>query len=106
LNAYTWQFPALDVYLSYQGLADAVYQVHWRLTGDDGLGHLWTAYGSQMIGSIDITNFTPFAQLSALIVQGWVETQMGTDLYDLKAYIDKMIAQLASPATATMNSPW
>lgn len=106
MTTYTWQFPALDVYPSYQGLVNVVFQVHWRLTANDGSGHTTTAYGAQAIGSVDVTNFVPFASLTATIVQGWVEQTMGSDLNAVKSEMDARIAQQVSPTRATLPAPW
>ena len=105
-TAYTWQFVALDVYPSYEGLTDVVESIHWRLTGDDGSGHLSSAYGEQPAGPPDPDNFTPFADLTALQVQGWVETGMGAELDAVKADIDRQIAEQISPTCVAMQPPW
>jgi hypothetical protein len=107
VTTYTWQFPALDVYPTYQGLTNAVYSVHWTLTGNDGSGHVSTAYGSQALGAINPQNFTPFASLTAAQVQGWVEAQMGsTDLAQCKAGLDQRIAEQITPTRTTVLPPW
>lgn len=107
MTTYTWQFPALDVYPTYQGLTNAVYSVHWRLTGNDGSGHVATAYGSQALGPIDPQNFTPFASLTASQVQGWVEAQMGApDVALCKASLDQNIAGQITPTRTTVLPPW
>lgn len=106
-TAYTWQFPALDVYPTYQTVTDAVFNVHWRLTGSDGAGHAATAYGTQRLGVIDTGNFTPFANLTASQVQGWVEAAMGaSDVAMCKSDIDRIIANKIAPSTETKLPPW
>lgn len=106
-NAYTWQFTALDVYPTQQGLTNVVFQVHWRLTGDDGGGHTATAYGTQLLGPPDPGNFIPFASLTASVVQGWVEARMGTtELNAVKADLSTNIDNQVSPATVQMAPPW
>lgn len=106
MTTYTWQFPALDVYPTYQGLTNAVESVHWRLTGDDGAGHTATAYGEQPVGAPDPDNFTPFASLTAAQVQGWVEAQMGAEVTHLHTDLDGQIAQQVSPSVVSMEPPW
>lgn len=107
MTTYTWQFAALDVYPTHQGLANVVYSVHWKLTGDDGSGHTATAYGSQTLGPVDPQNFTPFANLTANQVQGWVEAQMGsTDVVQCKAWIDNRINNQIAPTITTVLPPW
>ena len=107
MNTYTWQFPALDVYPLHEGLADAVFNMHWRLTADDGSGHTAEAYGTQAAGPIDPNDFIPYADLTLVEVTGWVEAAMGeVDLGTLKASLDQRIANQVSPPTATLAVPW
>lgn len=105
-TAYTWQFVALDVYPTYQGLTNVVESMHWRLTGDDGVGHQAVACGEQKAGPPDPDNFTPYADLTATQVQGWLETLMGSELDQVKADIDKRIEQQVSPSIVAMQPPW
>lgn len=107
MTTYTWQFPALDVYPNYQGLSNVVFQVHWKLTADDGAGHKATTYGSQMIGRADVDSYTLYSNLTANTVQGWVEQAMGTaEVNAIKAELDAKIAQQVSPTKVTMAPPW
>lgn len=105
-TAYTWQFVALDVFPTHNGLTNVVESIHWRLTEDDGLGRQAESYGEQLAGPPDPDNFTPFAELTALQVQGWTETQMGSELDQIKADIDNRIAQQISPTVVAMQPPW
>ena len=103
---YTWQFVALDVFPTYQGLTNVVESIHWRLTGDDGSGHLATSYGEQKAGPPDPDNFTPLNSLTALQVQGWVEALMGADLAAIEADIDRRITEQIAPTVVALEPPW
>lgn len=105
-TAYTWQFLALDVFPSLDGLTNVVESIHWQLTGDDGSGHLFSVYGEQPAGPPDPDNFTPFNELTALQVQGWVEACMGAELDAVKADIDRQIQQQISPTVVALEPPW
>lgn len=105
-NTYSWQFPRLDVLLTYETVADAVYEVHWRLTASDGNGRTAEAYGVQACGPIDTNNFIPYSSLTFLTVKGWIETQMGGDLYQIVDYLDKKIAEQAEPTRQGLAPPW
>jgi len=106
-NAYTWQFVALDVFLTYQNETDVVFNVHWRLHADDGLGHVASVYGDQRCGDVDPDNFIPFDELTSVDVQGWVEEQMGADEIDeLHATLDASIADQINPPSVSMAPPW
>ena len=106
MNAYTWQFVALDVYPTYAGLTNVVESVHWRLSADDGSGHKAEAYGEQPLGPPDPNNFTPFASLTFAQVLGWVQAQMGAEAAGLQASLDQRIAQQVSPTVVAMSPPW
>jgi hypothetical protein len=105
-TAYTWQFEALDVCPTEEGLSNVVDSVHWRLTGDDGLGHLATAYGEQPLGPPDPDNFTPYSELTATQVQSWVEAQMGSELAVVIGSIDQRLLEQVSPTVIQLPPPW
>lgn len=105
-NAYTWQFVALDVFPTHQGLTNVVESIHWRLTGGDGSGHQASAYGEEKAGTPDPNNFTPFNELTLLQVQGWTEALIGSELTALYAQLDQQIAEQISPTVVAMEPPW
>lgn len=105
--AYTWQFDSLDVYPTYETVADAVESMHWRLTADDSLGHQAQAYGEAKTGPIDVNNFIPFEDLTLATVQGWCEAAMGTsEVNDIKASLVGQIDDQVSPTISSMPPPW
>ena len=107
MNAYTWQFPALEAYPTYEGLTDAVFSMHWRLTANDGAGHTAEIYGEQRTGPIDPADFIPFADLTKAEVQGWLETELGADVVaNMKTGLDAAIANQINPPTVTLAPPW
>lgn len=105
-NAYTWQFVALDVFPTHDGLTNVVESVHWQLTGDDGLGHHAKLYGEQPVGPPDPDNFTPYNDLTAAQVQSWVEASMGSELAVITGDIDRRILEQVSPSIVQMAPPW
>lgn len=107
MNTYTWQFPKLDVYPTYETVADAVFNMHWRLTADDGAGHTATVYGTQQCGPVDLNDFIPFADLTLAEVQGWVEQAMSTDqIATLTGVLDENIASQITPPYLSLSPPW
>lgn len=104
---YSWQFDALDVYLTYQTVNNAVYSMHWRRNADDGSGHTATSYGVQPCGPIDPNNFTPFNNLTLNQVVGWLEAQISAeDLAGIDADLLRIINEKAAPTTAGLAPPW
>lgn len=106
-NTYTWKFPRLDVYPTYETVTDAVFQVHWRLTADNGAGRTEESYGVQECGPIDLAEFIPFEDLTESEVQGWVETQMGsTELNQVKSDLDTRLQEAVAPTRVSLPPPW
>lgn len=105
-NTYSWQFTKLDVYPTYETVTDAVYQINWRMTADDGDGHLATSYGVQTLGPIDPDNFIPYADLTFNDVKDWVEVQIGGEIDTIHSYLDWLISMQVNPPTMSLDPPW
>jgi len=107
MTTYTWKIERLDAYPSYEGVSNAVYNMHWRLLAEDGLGHRAECYGTQAAGPIDAEDFTAYEDLTKAQVIGWLEAAMGQGMIDeLKAGLDGQISKLANPTTAMLAVPW
>ena len=104
---YTWFFSGLDVYPSAEGQTDVVYNISWRLGGDDGSGYFAFLYGAVECTYTAGDPFIPFADLTENEVQGWAITSLGDDeVTRMKAEIDAMIAEQITPTTIQMTPPW
>ena len=107
--SYTWDVSTVDTYPTKDSKSDVVHNVHWRLkatddTNKDSNGNNWTAevYGSQLVDTSDLSNFTAFADLTASDVQGWVEAALGADeVTAIKAGLDGNIAAKITPTSVT-----
>ena len=109
---YTWNVSTVDV-KEIDGNADTVFNIHWRLTGtddtntvkdsqDNDVAASATVYGSQSLDTSDLSDFTPFADLTASDVQGWVEAAIGAkDITEMKASLDVSISELVTPTVQT-----
>lgn len=107
MTTYTWTFPALDAYPSHEGVTNAVFNIHWRMTADDGEGHIAEVYGTQAAGPIDPADFTAFESLTKAQVQGWVEAAMGEEkVAAMKASLDAQIANQITPPVVSLAAPW
>jgi len=106
-NTYTWSFPTLTAYPSYESQTDVVYTVHWVLNGTDGNGHNGSVYGTVGLTYVAGTPFTPFAQLTESQVQGWVTEALGPEqVAALEASIDQQIQQQITPTSVNLPPPW
>ena len=106
-NTYTWSFPTLTAYPTYESQTDVVYTVHWVLSGTDGNGHNGSVYGKVNLTYVAGSAFTPFAQLTESQVQGWVTSALGaTQVSALEANIDQQIQQQVTPTSVNLTPPW
>ena len=107
-NTYAWDCKTVDCYPTKDSKSDVVYNVHWRLaaTSDqndpEGNPYAASVYGTQVVSTDDLSNFTPFADLTNTIVTGWVETAMGADeVASMKSGLDANITEQITPTTET-----
>jgi len=99
---YTWNNKTVDAYPSFEGETDVIFNVHWRLTGEDTDGNVGSTYGTIALDTSDLSNFTAFADITEADVNGWVETAMGEDeVQDKKDAIDAQIAEIVNPTVFT-----
>lgn len=77
-TTFTWSIIQMKVYPEIDGKQDFVSSAEWQLTGDNGTN---TASTSALFGykPEDITNFTPYNQLTEETVIGWVKDRLGAD---------------------------
>lgn len=104
--SYTWDVKTVDTHISFTDdnnntESDVIYNVHWRLTGDDSTNTA-TVIGTQSIDVSDLSSFTDFDDVTLSDVEGWVTTAMGTDqVQELKDNISAQLTELATPTKAT-----
>ena len=106
--SYEWNVNTVDVYPTDEGHSDVIYLVHWRLnatdTEVDAEGNPYTAsvYGTQVLDTSDLSNFTDFDSVTSSQVQGWVESAMGEEeVQSLKDSLDANIAGQITPTSET-----
>jgi len=102
----TWAVVQMDCYPEYEGEADVVFAVHWRLDATDGT-YSGSAYGSIGVSLDEGSNFTPYEDLTEEQVIGWVQDAMGEEQVDaLEANLAKQIADQANPPVVAPPLPW
>ena len=98
---YTWNCKTVDV-KTIDGNEDTVFNVHWRLTGEDNANNSSGVYGTQELDTSDLSNFTAFTDLTNDQITGWVESAMGEDkVTEYKSAISNQIAELVTPTQET-----
>ena len=98
---YKWDCKTVDV-KTIDGNEDTVFNVHWRLTGEDDSNNASTVYGTQTLDTTDLSSFTAFTDLTNEQITGWVESALGEDkVTEYKTYITNQIAELVTPTQET-----
>lgn len=109
-TTYDWNCRTVDCYPTDQSYTDVVYNVHWIVTGTsdqkDSEGNFYTAtsIGTQTISTDDITDFTPFADLTNADVVAWTKAAMGAEqVTALETNLDSQIALEITPVSVTLT---
>ena len=114
--SYLWDVKQVDTYPSHTDSqdpanteSDVVYNVHWRLSGEDDANNdadgnpvSSGVYGSVGLDVSDLADFISFADLTVSDVQAWVEAAIGAD--QVQAYKDGIDAQIAEQINPTSES--
>ena len=99
---YTWNNKTVDTYPNLDGNADVIFNVHWRLTGEDADGNVGTTYGTIALDTSDLSDFTAFADITEDMINGWVEAAMGEEEVQAKKdAIDAQIEEKINPSVVT-----
>jgi len=109
---YTWDCKTVDV-KTIDGNDDTVFNVHWRLIGEDDENTIddhvigdkpivISMIGTQELDTSDLSSFTAFTDLTNEQITGWVVSAMGEDkVTEFKANISNQIAELVTPTQET-----
>ena len=97
-----WNCKTIDVYTQeHNGYEGVIYNVHWRVSKGEG-DLSASSYGTQSLNTEELENFTPLADVTESMVQGWVEAGLGSDeVTALKASVDAQIAEKVTPTSVT-----
>jgi len=105
-NTYTWDCKTVDTYPTHTDdnsvtQSDVVYNVHWKVTGDDGTNNA-TNIGTQTLEVSDISSFTSFDSIAHSDVVGWVQAALGTErVSELESSLDATLVEMATPTSVT-----
>lgn len=109
-TTYDWNCTTVDCYPTDGEYTDVVYNVHWIVTGTsdtlDPQGNAYTAtsIGTQTVSTDDITDFTPFADLTNADVVAWTKAAMGAEqVTALETNLDSQIALEITPTSVTLT---
>lgn len=101
---YTWNCKTVDVHPEEGEYNNVVYNVHYYVLGED----TETAYQSYLIGTqildiSNITDFTPFEDLTNEEVVAWCKSAMGAEqVTQIETTIASNIQDQVNPSSVTM----
>jgi hypothetical protein len=106
----TWDCKTVDCYPTDGSYTDVVYNVNWIVTGTsdtldpDGNAYTATTIGTQAISTDDLSNFTPFADLTNSDVVSWTKAAMGSaQVTAIETEIQSTINNEINPSSVTLT---
>ena len=101
---YDWNCKTVDVYPVNEGNNNVVYNVHYRVVGEDSeTAVLGDFIGTQVLDVSDITDFTPFEDLTNDQITNWVKTTLGAEkVTQIEDSIASQIGEKENPTSVTM----
>lgn len=101
---YTWDCRTVDVYPTKESNTNVVYNVHYRVTGEDTETTLAAnSIGTQILNTSNIAEFIPFADLTNEQVVTWTKAALGDETVTfIETAIASQIAEKENPTSVTM----
>jgi len=96
---FNWTISAVERAVSLDGLSDVIQTIHWRYRGIDENGVTAETYGGVAVGEPNPQDFTPFDEVTASDVEGWLVNLL--DVPSMQANLEAQIALLITPTTIT-----
>jgi hypothetical protein len=107
MSTKNWVVSQLDCLPEGGDLNKFVVVCHWRRQATeviDGKEYNADVYGAQSFTSENVTEFTPYEDLTFETVCGWLENSL--DMESLDANLDTQIANLINPPIISPKLPW
>lgn len=99
MTTFNWTISAVERAINLDGLQDVIQTIHWRYRGTDENGVTAETYGATAVGQPNPQDFTPFDDVTASDVEGWLEVLL--DVPSMQANLQAQIALLITPTTIT-----
>jgi hypothetical protein len=100
---FNWIISALDCVVSKDGLSNVVETIHWRYRGTNENDTTSELYGAQLVGDPNPDEFTPYEDLTAVIISQWLESIM--DIEQIQKSIEDQINELENPTHINLPLP-
>lgn len=105
-NKYFWAINSMNLYPTYAGQTNCVFNVAWVCSATDGTNYTAT-YGSIAIPYIAEDEYTPYADLTLDYVLTWVNDELGADgIATAHTTCDQQLAAIANPPQQSLPLPW
>jgi hypothetical protein len=119
-NTYTWFIDSLDCIPSFEGQANVVSTVHWRVNAVSDRGttmtindvvslnpYTATVCGTQQLSYVAGKPFKAYANLTESTVVQWVKEAIGDEkIASIETSLDTQINNLANPPVIRPPLPW
>jgi hypothetical protein len=99
MTTFNWTISAVERAISLDGLSDVIQTIHWRYRGINENGVTAETYGAVAVGEPNPQDFTPFDEVTASDVEGWLVNLL--DVPSMQANLEAQIALLITPTTIT-----
>jgi len=99
MTTFNWTISAVERAVSLDGLQDVIQTVHWRYRGTDENGVTAETYGYTAVGQPNPQDFTPFDEVTASDVEGWLVNLL--DVPSMQASLEAQISLIIAPTTIT-----
>ena len=104
--AITWSVVQLDYAVLLDGDTDVVNNSHWQCIDSDDQGNQARVYGSVAIPTDDLSNFTPYADITEEEALKWTKDALGAEeVSSIEANVTSQLNALENP-TEGSGTPW
>ena len=104
--AITWSIVQLDYALSLDDQTDVVNNSHWQCIDSDDQGNQARVYGSVAIPTDDLSNFTPYADITEAQALQWTKDALGDEeVASTEANVTSQLNLIENP-TEGSGKPW
>ena len=104
--AITWSVVQLDYAVLLDGDTDVVNNSHWQCIDSDDQGNQARVYGSVAIPTDDLSNFTPYADITEEEALKWTKDALGAEeVSSIEANVTSQLNVIENP-TEGSGTPW
>ena len=104
--AITWSIVQLDYALSEDGHTDVVNNSHWQCIDEDDAGNEARVYVTVAIPTDDLSNFTPYADITEAEAVQWTKDALGAEeVASIEANVAAQLQLIENP-TEGSGTPW